>query len=610
MQGDGSPRAAISRDFGVNLVWILGDAVVWVSAVLVTIWSRLEFAPSSAAVLDALLLALIAASVHVGAGLLLGPYLVPHLRGSFEEVTSLARAAAIAGAFLVLLATATNDVLFLPRSSPFLSTAMAVTLMLAGRVTVRAYRARHTPCNPDANRVIILGAGESGRSVVRALRQADTPDLVPVGLLDDDRRKRRLVIDGLPVAGDRTMMSQLAVRTGATHLAVAIPSATSELLRDIQDQADAAGLRVKVRRRADEWLRSEDACAVDLRDINLEDLLGRRVIQLDQQGIAEHLAGKVVLVTGAGGSIGSELCRQIQRFHPARLAMLDRDESALHATQLSLTGQALLHDEDLVLADIRDPWTLRHAFHEIRPDVVFHAAALKHLSLLERYPLEAWQTNVAGTHNVLQAAAEVQAGTFVNISTDKAADPTSVLGYSKRLAERLTAEFAQAKRGRYVSVRFGNVLGSRGSVLPTFTEQINHGGPITITDPKVERYFMLIPEAAQLVLQAGAIGCDGEAMILDMGEPVRIVDLASSLMKLSGREVEIIFTGLRPGEKLTEVLSAGEARRPTSHPLITAVDVPPINDALLDRRCASQLEASRLLVEVLAHEVGDRQWAE
>lgn len=264
MQGDGSPRAAISRDFGVNLVWILGDAVVWVSAVLVTIWSRLEFAPSSAAVLDALLLALIAASVHVGAGLLLGPYLVPHLRGSFEEVTSLARAAAIAGAFLVLLATATNDVLFLPRSSPFLSTAMAVTLMLAGRVTVRAYRARHTPCNPDANRVIILGAGESGRSVVRALRQADTPDLVPVGLLDDDRRKRRLVIDGLPVAGDRTMMSQLAVRTGATHLAVAIPSATSELLRDIQDQADAAGLKVKVRRRADEWLRSEDACAVDL----------------------------------------------------------------------------------------------------------------------------------------------------------------------------------------------------------------------------------------------------------------------------------------------------------------------------------------------------------
>ncbi|QIM21555.1 polysaccharide biosynthesis protein [Phycicoccus sp. HDW14] len=263
---------------------------------------------------------------------------------------------------------------------------------------------------------------------------------------------------------------------------------------------------------------------------------------------------------------------------PERLVLLDRDESALHAVQLDLDGEGLLQNENIVLADIRDLSTLRRRFREHRPDIVFHAAALKHLPLLERFPAEAWQTNVLGTLNVLTAAEEVGVGTFVNVSTDKAADPTSVLGYSKRVAERLTAGFAERGDGRYLSVRFGNVLGSRGSVVPAFTAQIRRGGPVTITHPDVRRYFMLIPEACQLVMQAATMEAAGEVLVLDMGEQVKIVDLARTLISMSGQpDVEIAFTGLRPGEKLAEDLfGQADDHRVTTHELITATDVPPL----------------------------------
>ena len=259
--------------------------------------------------------------------------------------------------------------------------------------------------------------------------------------------------------------------------------------------------------------------------------------------------------------------------------MLDRDESGLHATQLSIDGRALLDSDDLLLCDIRDIDALSAAFERSRPEIVFHAAALKHLTMLERNPSEAFKTNVLGTRNVLEAASAVGVETFVNISTDKAARPTCVLGWSKRVAERLTASFDGHGAGRYISVRFGNVLGSRGSVVPAFMEQISRGGPVTVTHPDVERFFMLIPEACQLVLQAGAIGRGGEVMVLDMGSPVKIVEVARTLIDLSGRtDVEIVYTGLRPGEKVTEELfTPGEEVRASSHPLITHVSVPPLN---------------------------------
>jgi FlaA1/EpsC-like NDP-sugar epimerase len=290
-----------------------------------------------------------------------------------------------------------------------------------------------------------------------------------------------------------------------------------------------------------------------------------------------------VLVTGAGGSIGSELCRQIYLFAPAELIMLDRDESALHAVQLSIEGRALLDSPNLVVADLRDPDRLREVFERHRPEVVFHAAALKHLTLLEGQPSEAVKTNVWGTQHVLDVSTEFAVDRFVNVSTDKAADPTSVLGFSKRIAERLTAHADTRGPGAYLSVRFGNVLRSRGSVLDVFHAQIEAGGPVTVTDPDVARYFMTVEEAVQLTIQAGAIGGRGRALVLDMGEQVRIADIANRLASQSDRPIEIVFTGLRPGEKRREVL-VGERERetPTEHPLISQVVVEPLAPGRLD----------------------------
>jgi FlaA1/EpsC-like NDP-sugar epimerase len=312
-----------------------------------------------------------------------------------------------------------------------------------------------------------------------------------------------------------------------------------------------------------------------LRDISEADLLGRHQIETDLDSIAHHLTGQRVLVTGAGGSIGSELCRQIHRYGPAELIMLDRDESALHAVQLSMYGRALLDGDCTVLADIRDAGRIHQIFQDRNPQIVFHAAALKHLPLLEKYPAEALKSNVWGTLTVLEAAAASGVDRFVNISTDKAANPTSVLGFSKRIAERLTAEAATRADGTYLSVRFGNVLGSRGSVLTSFESQIEAGGPVTVTHPDVTRYFMTVQEAVQLVIQAAAIGRDGEALVLDMGKPVRIADVARQLAARSPRHIDIVYTDLRPGEKLHEDLFGdGELDQRPFHPLISHVPVP------------------------------------
>ncbi|WP_256842938.1 polysaccharide biosynthesis protein [Ornithinimicrobium cryptoxanthini] len=570
------PAPQMHRERTVRALWIGVDGLTWVIAIIATLLTRLSLEGHILTSANTWLVAVGAGAIHAVVGTIFGPYMVHHVRGSFEEVTSVVRAAVVTG--LVLLAAAfTFDTTFLPRSVPFLATALAIVLMLATRFTIRTYRSRQAGSRKSHGRVIIFGAGLAGRRLAHNMLHDDRSELVPVAFLDDDRRKRRLRVEGVPVLGIGADLVEVARRTSATHVVVAIPSADSELLRDARALAEAAGLKIKVLPPLNDWVNASDPQGSDLRDLNLEDLLGRHAVQLDQDAIHDHLTGKVVLVTGAGGSIGSELCRQIASFNPARLIMLDRDESALHAVQLSLSGQALLEGDDLLLVNICDGEALSAHFAEHRPDVVFHAAALKHLSLLERFPLEAWKTNVLGTLNVLQAAADCGVGTFVNISTDKAASPTSVLGRSKRIAERLTAHYAKTEMGRYVSVRFGNVLGSRGSVIPAFTEQIRRGGPVTVTHPEVERYFMLIPEACQLVLQAGAIGHDGRAMVLDMGAPVKIVDVANELIALSGKPIEVTFTGLRPGEKLSEDLfTHGEEHLETGHPMMAAVRVPNI----------------------------------
>jgi FlaA1/EpsC-like NDP-sugar epimerase len=463
---------------------------------------------------------------------------------------------------------------------PPMAAVVALVLMTAIRLGIR--RQREGAARPRAGeRTLVFGAGDAGDQLVRSMLTNSESAYLPVGLLDDDPRKRHARIRGVRLMGGRDDIASVAATTEATTLIIALPSADAALVRDISGRAVAAGLTVKVLPQLSQLFDSHHVGIRDIRDIDIADLLGRRQIDTNVGEIADYLRGKRVLVTGAGGSIGSELCRQISRFAPSELIMLDRDESALHAVQLSIHGEARLDLPEVVLADIRDAEAILDVFRARQPHVVFHAAALKHVNMLEQYPDEGWKTNVLGTRNVLEAATDVGVTHFINVSTDKAADPVNVLGRTKRMAERLTATYAERNTGAFLSVRFGNVLGSRGSVLTTFAAQIARGGPVTVTDPEVTRYFMTIPEAVQLVIQAGAFGRGGEALVLDMGDPVRIADVAQQLIAMAHRPIEIVYTGLRPGEKLHEELFGIEEEdsRPV-HPLISHVPVPAIEGDL------------------------------
>jgi len=540
---------------------------------------------------------LVAAAILLGwvAGIRMGLYTGRWRYGSFEEVAALTTTVAATAALLVGADLAAGRPL--PVGAMAGAGALALLLMAGVRYVARlvSQRARR-PSLARARRVVVFGAGDGGVQAVTAmLRTPDSP-YVPLALLDDDPRKANLRIIDVPVLGDRRCLGDAVRRTGANTLLIAIPSADAELVRTLVDVASPLGLEIRILPSVTQLFGG--ITTTDMRPVSMADLLGRREISTDVEGVAGYVTDRCVLVTGAGGSIGSELCRQVTRFGPRRLVMLDRDESALHAVQLSLTGRALLDDQNLVVADIRDTRRVGDVFAEYEPEVVFHAAALKHLPLLEMHPSEAVKTNVGGTLNLLEAASEHGVARFVNVSTDKAADPTSVLGYSKRLTERLTASFADEAPGVFLSVRFGNVLGSRGSVVTTFQEQIASGGPVTVTDPDVTRYFMTVEEAVQLVIQAGAIGRSGEALILDMGAPVRIADIAQQLVATTDRPVEIVYTGLRPGEKLHEhLLATNEPDRRPLHPLVSHVQVPPLDRSVLPI-LASDAEGQRL-VEVL-----------
>ncbi|MFD2092765.1 polysaccharide biosynthesis protein [Blastococcus deserti] len=524
-----------------------------------------------------------------------------HPVGSAGEVTAMALAVAASASVLLAANTVGELRRFLPLSIPVTGLTVGFVWMLAVRLAVRSLRER--AARPQTGRrTLVFGAGNAGHQLVRSMLGDPDGRYLPVGLLDDDPTKRHVRIGGVRMLGGRGDIAAAAASSRAEELVIALPLAEAALVRELSGLAVDAGLTVKILPRLGELL----GCNVgirDVRDIDVSDLLGRRQIDTNIDAIAGYLAGRKVLVTGAGGSIGSELCRQISRYAPAELIMLDRDESALHGLQLSLHGEARLDSPEVVLADIRDSETLMRVFAERAPEVVFHAAALKHLSMLEQYPEEAWKTNVLGTRNVLTAATAAQVTHFINVSTDKAADPVSVLGRTKRTAERLTATYAALNEGRFLSVRFGNVLASRGSVLTTFAAQIARGGPVTVTHPDVTRYFMTIPEAVQLVIQAGAIGSGGEALVLDMGEPVRIADVARHLVALCDRPVEIEYTGLRPGEKLHEDLTgAQETGRRAVHPLITHVAVPALDEwtlAALGRRADDKPWATPVGAEAL-----------
>ena len=518
--------------------------------------------------------------------------------GSFDEIAGLITTTTVSTGLLLFLRFFDQSLNPYPRSVIVIGGFAGLFFMAANRYVWRLIREQlRRPTEQTATKILVYGAGEGGIQMVNTLLRNPSSPYLPVGFLDDNPTTHRLSISGVPVIGGRESLAEARGKTGATTLLIAIPSADSSLISDISTRAQKLGMDVKIVPPVQN-LNERPLNPSDIRDLTDEDLLGRRKIHTDLQQISDYIVNRRVLVTGAGGSIGSELCRQLARFNPAELIMLDRDESALHEVQLSIHGRALLDTPQTVLADLRDAATIHHIFEIRRPEVVFHAAALKHLPLLERYPLEAYQTNVLGTSTLLNAAKSVGVQVFVNISTDKAANPISILGYSKRIAERVTAHFGgNSTTGKYISVRFGNVLGSRGSVLMSFRDQIEKGGPVTVTHRGVTRYFMTISEAVQLVIQAGAIGSNGEVLVLDMGEPVSIYDVATQLVRNSQKSVAIEIVGLRSGEKVHEELFGdGEIDTRPQHPLISHVPVSPIDEKVLE---AMPQDARSFMIQVV-----------
>lgn len=559
------------------------DAEAWVIALTLAVLFRFDFVADRISWLDLGILAVLAVVFQAGLGWFFALYRGRHQQGAFHEAQTLL-GTVLAVAIILLL---TNVFLLgptgLPRSAAVIALPIAFLLMGGSRYLQRLLSERKLKPRDAAERTLVYGAGQTGAYLIKRMLSEPGSKYLPVGLVDDDPYKRHLRLSNVPVIGRGSNLVELAARTQATAVVLCVARADADFIRDVSDRADKAGLRLMVLPLLSQVLEGGMNLG-DLRDVAIEDLIGRHPVDTAVESIAGYIQGKRVLVTGAGGSIGAELCRQLTRFFPSELIMLDRDESGLHGVQMSISGHGLLDSDDVVLADIRDPQALQAIFQHRRPQVVFHAAALKHLPMLEQYPEEAWKTNVLGTLNVLQASRSADVETFINISTDKAANPISVLGHSKRVAEKLTSWAAKTSDATYLSVRFGNVIGSRGSMLPTFIAQIESGGPITVTDPEVTRYFMTIPEACQLVIQAGAIGRPGEVLILDMGHPVKILDIAKRMIAKSGRSVDIVFTGLREGEKLhEELIGVTEHDERPLHPQITHTLVPPLEPQDLDQ---------------------------
>jgi len=535
----------------------------------------------------------IVAVVHLVLGTYEGLYVGRWSFGSFEEVAALARCVLVTGVFVTLIDWPDR---WVPITAPAIATSIAMLAMGGVRYAWRlSLERRRRPDADEASRMVVFGAGEGANQVITGMLRSPTSHYLPVAIIDDDPRKQHLRIRSVPVRGRRQDLRRVAEEYAAEVMLIAIPSADAALVRELSEVGVEAGLQVRVLPPVSELLDGRVGEG-DIRLLTEADLLGRREIDTDIAAIAGYLSGRRVLVTGAGGSIGAELCRQVARFTPAALAMLDRDESALQAVQLSIEGRALLDSRQLIVADLRDRERLDEVFAEHQPEVVFHAAALKHLPLLQLHPEEGVKTNVLGTLNAIEVSVAHGVARFVNVSTDKAADPTSVLGYTKRITERLSAAADELGEGTYISVRFGNVLGSRGSVLTTFRAQISAGGPVTVTHPDVSRYFMTIEEAVQLVIQAGAIGDGGEVLVLEMGDQVRITDLARRLIEQSDAPVEIVFTGLRDGEKVQEVLvGRSEVSEPTSHALINRVAVPSLEFTALPRLDRSMGDGALLM---------------
>ncbi len=490
----------------------------------------------------------------------------------------------------------------LPLSVIVFGSAAAISAFGAVRFQSRLFAFRRRAVDVQRTRVLLMGAGDAGAQVLNDIFRNPQVDLQVVGLIDDDPRNRGRALHGVTVLGGRAAIPALAKKLNADQVLLAIPSATSELVREVAASCEEAGVSLRVLPSVREIVGGR-VTARDLRDLRIEDLLGRQQVETDLASVRQLLRGRRVLITGAGGSIGSEIARQVRDFEPATLILVDNDETHLHDLLVTIESSRTTS----VLADVRERERVLEVFREHRPQVVFHAAAHKHVPILEDHPQEAFRTNVLGTANVVEAATLAGTERFVLISTDKAVRPSSVMGGSKRMAEQIVRGLPG--HGTVLcAVRFGNVLGSRGSVVPTFLSQIAAGGPVTVTDPEMTRYFMSVEEAVQLVLQAGALARGGEVFTLEMGQPVNILDLANRLIRLSGRvpgrDIAVQVIGARPGEKVhEELVDDDEAPTLTGHPGIVVATPPPSDPAAL-RRSLREMDA--LAKEGRLTELADR----
>ena len=458
------------------------------------------------------------------------------------------------------------------------------------------------PVQKLSTKVLIVGAGETGIGVLRALRNHPEKGYIPVGFIDDALHKVGRSVAGLEVLGTTRDLTYIARKREIDEVVIAIPSAPGGKIRDIIRQCEYRGCQFKIVPNIHAILEGR-ASVSQIREVRFEDLLNRSTSQMDLAEVSKYLAGKRVMVTGAGGSIGSELCRQVAKLNPELLILFGRGENSLYHTDIELRESEPLLNRALVIGDIRDNAKVSQVTRRYRPDIIFHAAAHKHVKFMENHPDEAVKNNILGTQNLINAAIEHEVEAFILVSSDKAVNPTSVYGASKRVTEKLVQCKAKQNSTRFIAVRFGNVIGSRASVIPNFRRQIAKGGPVTVTHREATRYFMTIPEAVQLLIQAGTMGNDGEILMLDMGEPIKILDLAQDLIRLSGlevdRDIKIEFTGLEPGEKLyEELLTPQEGVTATKHQRIFVAQLEQIEE----RQLLSQIEELSQLADALDSE--------
>jgi len=439
----------------------------------------------------------------------------------------------------------------------FITWLLHMCLIGGSRFSWRMVRGRLIKSVIEKDPALIVGAGSAGTMLVRQLLKNNESKLKPIAFVDDDVAKQKLEIYGVTVLGKTENIPEIVEKNGIGHIVIAIPSLSKHEIQKIYQECSKTKAQTKIMPMIEDIVTGK-VSVNQFRDVQVEDLLGRDPVELDIQSISKKLTGKTILVTGAGGSIGSEICRQVSKFKPKKMLLLGHGENSIYSIDMELKNQYRDEFEIIpIIADVQDRHRIFDVMDKHKPDVVYHAAAHKHVPLMEYNPKEAVKNNVIGTKNVAEAADTFSVSTFVLISSDKAVNPTNVMGSTKRIAEMVIQELDKHSQTKFVAVRFGNVLGSRGSVIPLFKRQIQAGGPVTVTHPDMTRYFMTIPEASRLVMQAGALARGGEIFVLDMGEPVKIVDLAKNLIKLSGyteEEIGIKYAGIRPGEKMYEEL--------------------------------------------------------